>query len=176
MISPHHHSNILQFSPPHHSIILTWIAGKLFQHFISSLFYLIQCLFFCTVMSPQTIDSLFQGKLLSRESFPGNHFSMELLHKTSFQRVNCPDQNRFQDKPFFSGIVFQRELLSEKLFHRNHVFKGIVSARTFFRGIVSARTFFKGTLFWGIVSTKPLSRELFQITSFSVQLVYYEVI
>ena len=70
---------------------------------------------FFSVISPQTTDSLFQGKPLSRESFPGNHFSRELFHKTSFQKAIVP-----------TGIFSKKALFQWDC----------ISARTPFRGTV----------------------------------------
>ena len=133
---PSHHSNILRFSPPHHSIILTWISWKPRKPFhhsntsFTAFFTWFSVCFFCTVISPQTTDSLFQGKPLSRESFPENHFSRELFHKTSFQSVIVPTRI-FSKKIHFSvGLCFSK----------NYIFRG---------------TFFKGTLFRGIVPQNP---------------------
>ena len=110
-------------------------------------------------MSPQTIDSLFQGKPFSRESFPRNHFSRELFHKTSFQKVTVPT-GIFSKKALFqwgcvsARILFRETVSQEPCLGMDRVFKGIVSARTFF----------KGTLFRGIVSQNPGVKEWFQIT------------
>ena len=93
-------------------------------------------------MSTQTIDSLFQGKPLSRESFPGNHFSRELFHKTSFQKVTVPT-GIFSKKALFqwdcvsARTLFRETVSQESCLGMDRVFKGIVSARTFFKGIVS---------------------------------------
>ena len=86
-------------------------------------------------MSPQTIDSLFQGKPLSRESFPGNHFSRELFHKTSFQKVTVPT-GIFSKKALFqwdcvsARTLFRETVSQESCLGMDRVFKGIVSART----------------------------------------------
>ena len=105
-------------------------------------------------------NSLFQGKPLSRESFPGNHFSRELFHKTSFQKVTVPT-GIFSKKALFqwdcvsARTLFRETVSQESCLGMDHIFKGIVSARTFF----------KGTLFRGIVSQNPgMSRNYSQIT------------
>ena len=122
-------------TPFHHSDVSIITQCLSFQHLIYSLFYLIQCLFFCTVMSLQTTDSLFQGKPFSRESFPGNHFSMELFHKISFQKVTVPT-GIFSKKALFqwdcvsARTLFRETVSQESCLGMDRVFKGIVSART----------------------------------------------
>ena len=92
-------------------------------------------------------NSLFQGKPLSRESFPGNHFSMELFRKISFQRVNCPDQNRFQDGPFSVGLYFSKNSFQRNCFTGTMSWNGPCLQRNCFNKNFFQRNFFQRNSF-----------------------------
>ena len=111
-------------------------------------------------MSPQTIDSLFQGKPLSRESFPGNHFSRELFHKASSQSVIVPTRIFSKTSPFSVGLCFSKNSFQRNCFTGTMSWNGPCLQRNCF-----SKNFFQRNSFSRNCFTKSGHvREWFQIT------------
>ena len=109
------------------------------------------------------LKTIFQGNCSTKPPFRGLTVQIRIFSKKALFQWDC-----ISARTLFIGIVSQEPYLGMDhvfigIVSARTFFKGIVSARTFFKGIVSARTFFKGTLFRGIVpQNPPVSWKLFQ--------------